>query len=45
VQSRLGVRPTGFYNRDTKAAVSRFQRSLGWRGRGNVGRHTWARLF
>jgi uncharacterized protein YkwD len=45
VQARLGVRETGFYNRHTKHAVSRFQRSLGWQGRGNVGRHTWRRLF
>jgi hypothetical protein len=45
VQDRLGLSETGFYGRDTKDAVSRFQRSLGWRGRGNVGRHTWRRLF
>ena len=45
VQARLGVSTTGFYGSYTKAAVSRFQKSLGWRGRGNVGRHTWARLF
>jgi hypothetical protein len=45
VQSRLGVSPTGFYGYETKAAVSQYQRSLGWRGRGNVGRHTWSRLF
>ena len=29
----------------TRAAVSRFQKSLGWRGRGNVGPTTWSRLF
>ena len=28
-----------------KAAVARFQRDLGWRGRGNTGPKTWARLF
>jgi uncharacterized protein YkwD len=45
VQSRLNVTTTGFYGGYTKRAVSRFQKSLGWQGRGNVGRHTWARLF
>lgn len=45
VQARLGVQQTGFYGRQTKAAVSRFQKDLGWRGRGNVGRGTWRRLF
>jgi uncharacterized protein YkwD len=45
VQDRLDVRETGFYNHQTKAAVSRFQQSLGWRGRGNVSRVTWQRLF
>jgi uncharacterized protein YkwD len=45
VQGRLGLATTGFYGSYTKAAVSRFQKHLGWRGRGNVGRHTWARLF
>ena len=45
VQARLGVTATGYYGSYTRSAVSRFQRSLGWQGRGNVGRHTWARLF
>jgi len=45
VQGRLHLRQTGFYGTYTQAAVSRFQRGLGWQGRGNVGRHTWARLF
>lgn len=45
VQARLGVSVTGRYGVTTKAAVSRFQKSLGWAGRGRVGRHTWARLF
>ncbi len=45
VQARLGVRQTGFYGTYTRAAVSRFQKSLGWRGRGNVGPKTWSRLF
>jgi hypothetical protein len=45
VQGRLHVRRTGFYGTYTKAAVSRFQKSLGWAGSGNVGRGTWARLF
>ena len=45
VQARLGVSTTGYYGSYTRSAVSRFQKSLGWRGRGNVGRHTWARLF
>lgn len=45
VQGRLHLRQTGYYGTYTKAAVSRFQRGLGWQGRGNVGRHTWARLF
>ena len=45
VQGRLHLRQTGFYGTYTRAAVSRFQRGLGWQGRGNVGRHTWARLF
>jgi uncharacterized protein YkwD len=45
VQNRLGVTATGFYGSYTKRAVSRFQRSLGWEGRGNVGRLTWSRLF
>lgn len=45
VQARLNVTTTGYYGSYTKRAVSRFQKSLGWAGRGNVGRHTWARLF
>jgi uncharacterized protein YkwD len=45
VQARLDVTATGYYGSYTKAAVSRFQKSLGWQGRGNVGRHTWSRLF
>jgi uncharacterized protein YkwD len=45
VQARLGLRRTGYYGRSTKAAVSRFQKDLGWRGRGNTGPKTWARLF
>jgi len=45
VQNRLGLTATGFYGSYTKRAVSRFQRSLGWQGRGNVGRQTWSRLF
>jgi len=45
VQARLGVERTGRYDRATQAAVSRFQQRLGWAGRGNVGRRTWARLF
>ena len=45
VQGRLHLRQTGYYGTYTKAAVSRFQKSLGWRGRGNTGPHTWHRLF
>jgi uncharacterized protein YkwD len=45
VQDRLGLRQSGFYGRSTKAAVSRFQKRQGWRGRGNCGPKTWARLF
>jgi peptidoglycan hydrolase-like protein with peptidoglycan-binding domain len=45
VQGRLHLRQTGFYGTYTRAAVSRFQKSLGWRGRGNVGPGTWHRLF
>ena len=45
VQARLGVSRTGYYGRTTKKAVSRFQQGLGWRGRGNTGPKTWARLF
>jgi uncharacterized protein YkwD len=45
VQARLGVRQTGFYGTGTREAVSQFQKSLGWRGRGNVGAKTWSRLF
>ena len=45
VQGRLGLRQTGYYNRSTKRAVSRFQQRQGWNGRGNVGPKTWARLF
>lgn len=45
VQGRLDLRQTGYYNWRTKAAVSRFQKRQGWLGRGNVGPHTWARLF
>jgi uncharacterized protein YkwD len=45
VQARLGLSTTGYYGSYTRSAVSRFQKSLGWRGRGNVGRHTWWRLF
>jgi len=45
VQARLGVRQTGYYGSHTKEAVSRFQKSLGWLGRGNVGARTWSRLF
>ena len=45
VQARLGVPQTGFYGTVTRSAVARFQKSLGWRGRGNVGAPTWSRLF
>jgi uncharacterized protein YkwD len=45
IQARLHLRQTGYYGTYTKAAVSRFQRSLGWAGRGNCGPHTWHRLF
>jgi uncharacterized protein YkwD len=45
VQARLHLRRTGYYGTYTKAAVGHFQRSLGWRGRGNCGPHTWHRLF
>jgi len=45
VQGRLHLRQTGFYGTYTKAAVSRFQKHLGWAGRGNVGPGTWSRLF
>jgi uncharacterized protein YkwD len=45
VQSRLGVHPTGVYGAATKRAVRKYQRSLGWTGRGRVGPKTWARLF
>jgi peptidoglycan hydrolase-like protein with peptidoglycan-binding domain len=45
IQARLHLRQTGYYGTYTKAAVSRFQRSLGWLGRGNCGPHTWHRLF
>lgn len=45
VQARLGVAQTGFYGQQTRSAVARFQQDLGWRGRGNVGRGTWRRLF
>jgi uncharacterized protein YkwD len=45
VQGRLDLRQTGFYGTYTHRAVSRFQRGLGWAGRGNVGPKTWSRLF
>jgi uncharacterized protein YkwD len=45
VQGRLHLRQTGFYGTYTKAAVSRFQKTQGWAGRGNVGPRTWSRLF
>ena len=45
LQTRLGLPVTGVYGQATKAAVSRFQKRLGWAGRGNCGPHTWARLF
>jgi peptidoglycan hydrolase-like protein with peptidoglycan-binding domain len=45
VQGRLHLRQNGIYGTSTKAAVSRFQKRLGWAGRGNVGPGTWARLF
>jgi uncharacterized protein YkwD len=45
VQGRLHLRQTGFYGTYTKAAVSRFQKTQGWEGRGNVGPRTWSRLF
>jgi peptidoglycan hydrolase-like protein with peptidoglycan-binding domain len=45
VQGRLHLRQTGFYGTYTKAAVSRFQETQGWAGRGNVGPRTWSRLF
>jgi uncharacterized protein YkwD len=45
IQARLHLSQTGYYGTYTKAAVSRFQRSLGWLGRGNCGPHTWHRLF
>ena len=45
VQSRLHLRPTGYYGTHTRQAVARFQRGQGWTGRGNVGPRTWSRLF
>jgi len=45
VQARLDVERTRRYDKATQAAVSRFQQRLGWAGRGNVGRRTWAHLF
>lgn len=45
VQARLHVRRTGHYNKATRRAVLRFQRSLGWHGCGRVGPKTWSRLF
>jgi uncharacterized protein YkwD len=45
VQRRLGLSPTGVYGAATKAAVTDFQRNLGWTGRGAVGVKTWNRLF
>lgn len=45
VQSRLDLRRTGYYNWRTHRAVLHFQRHQGWPGSGNVGRHTWRRLF
>lgn len=45
VQRRLDLRDTGYYNWRTHRAVRHFQRHQGWKGSGNVGRHTWRRLF
>lgn len=45
VQQRLHLRVTGYYGTYTRDAVTRFQRTLGWRGCGKVGPHTWSRLF
>ncbi len=45
VQARLHLRQTGYFGTYTRRAVSRFQKSQGWRGRGNVGPKTWSRLF
>lgn len=45
LQTRLGVRQTFSFDRRTSLAVGRFQTSMGWRGRGNCGGHTWSRLF
>ena len=45
VQAQLDLPTTGFFGSRTKSAVSRFQKSLGWSGTGNVGRRTWSRLF
>lgn len=45
VQRRLGVHATGWYGKSTRRAVRHFQRSLGWAGRGKVGRGTWRHLF
>jgi peptidoglycan hydrolase-like protein with peptidoglycan-binding domain len=44
VQRRLGVRPTGYFGRVTRAKVAAFQRRQGWRGSGVVGPKTWHRL-
>ena len=35
---------TGFYDNRTKFAVFRYQRSLGWKGSGNIGWHTLPRI-
>jgi len=45
LQARLGQTRTGYYGLYTKSAVARFQRQLGWTGRGNCGPKTWSRLF
>jgi peptidoglycan hydrolase-like protein with peptidoglycan-binding domain len=45
VQARLHLRQTGYYGTYTRAAVTRFQRTLGWHGCGVVGPKTWSHLF
>jgi uncharacterized protein YkwD len=45
LQARLGQTRTGYYGLYTKSAVARFQRQLGWSGKGNCGPKTWNRLF
>ncbi len=45
LQARLGQTRTGYYGLHTKSAVAKFQRQLGWNGKGNCGPKTWSRLF